>query len=136
MLEGVRVPYEAIEKKRLDGLAPPVRGGRLLNGRALTPLCRFESCGFRSVVASLVSLFVGIKKGNTSVAPTDHDVAEWRGAGLQSRRRGFDSRRRVSGSSSVRSEVLAPLAWGARLEIGKAGDGRPCGFESRRFRVG
>ena len=44
VLERVRFPYEAVE---LDGLAPSVRGGRLLNGWAFDAPCRFESCSIR-----------------------------------------------------------------------------------------
>ena len=61
-----------------------------------------------------------------------HDVAEWRGTGLQSRGRGFDSRRRVVSRGERVTEVLAPRARGTGLEIRKANE--PCGFESRHFR--
>jgi hypothetical protein len=42
----------------------------------------------------------------------DDDVAEWRGAGLQSRRRGFDSRRRLV----KREEALTLFGAGTGLE--------------------
>ena len=99
----------------MDGLAPWVRGGRLLSGRAFTAPCRFESCSIRWRNRALspealapMARGAGLESRWANFAlkvrilplpfgKESDDVAEWRGAGLQSRGRGFESRRRLKG---------------------------------------
>ena len=97
----------------MDGLAPLVRGGRLLSGRAFTAPCRFESCSIRwrnhelapealapmargaGLESRWANFALKVRILPLPFGKGSDDVAEWRGAGLQSRRGGFDSRRRL-----------------------------------------